>query len=80
MQRNAYRWDHVLIELEIDGIILESRMITYGAYQRVYKLFKTRATSQPKEWAIYVRYQRNFKTVRNTKLFDLLNCDCYSYI
>jgi hypothetical protein len=68
-----YRWVYIKIELQIGERIVDYRTIRFSAYERIRKLFRTRAIAQKEEWFIYITYERNYKRTRSKKLFDILH-------
>lgn len=60
-------WEYIKIELEINGIVTDTRYIRNKDYDRMLDFFRVLGKSQPYEWSIHVKrhiakksmYQRN---------------------
>jgi len=50
-----HKWSYLKIELEIDGIITDTRYIQSKEYESTFDYFKALGKNQRCEWAIFVK-------------------------
>lgn len=60
-------WPYVRIELEICGIVAESRYVQNKDYQRILNLFIAYGKTQPYDWAVFVKRHICNKSLKQRK-------------
>lgn len=50
-----HKWSYIRIELEINGVVTDTRFIQSIYYEKTLEYFRTLGKNQPFEWAIYVK-------------------------
>lgn len=76
-----HKWSYLRIELEINGIVTETRFIQSKYYESTLAFFRLLGKNQPFEWAIYVKrhigkkslYQRERRRKKEREHYKLNN-------
>lgn len=55
-------WPYIRIELEILGVVTDTRFVQNKDYQRILNLFIAYGKTQPLEWAVFVKRHIGKKT------------------
>lgn len=63
-------WEHVLIELEIDGKVVDSRIANNGTYERMLKFLVSVGEAQSLPWAVFISKQE-FKFNKKHRLINM---------
>jgi hypothetical protein len=50
-----HKWSYLRIELEINGIVTDTRFIQSKEYEKTFEFFKSLGENQRYEWAIFVK-------------------------
>lgn len=78
-----HKWSYLRIELEINGVVTETRFIQSKYYEETLAFFRSLGKNQPLEWAIYVKrhigkkslYQRERRRKKERKQYKLNKTD-----
>lgn len=64
-------WEYVLIELEIDGNVVDSRIANHGTYERMLTFLIAVGEAQSFPWAVFISKQE-FKLNKKHRLIDMM--------
>lgn len=54
MVKPPKKWTYILIELEIDGVVVESKVATQVTFEKTYKNILYEGQTQRLPWAIFI--------------------------
>lgn len=61
---------HYILELQIDGVVTDSLMVTYSTYRSKMAILRSLGKKQKLEWFIFFRKKRQFAPAKRLRKFN----------